>query len=64
VDRAGREKGRGAYVCASPECVTKALGKGRLEHAFRRSCAPSAGLAEAVLADAAQTSETESSDRG
>ena len=52
VDRGGCAAGRGAYVCASLECVTKALAKGRLEHAFRGPCTRPAGGAEGVLEEA------------
>ena len=36
VDAVG--PGRGAYVCAEPGCVEKALKAGRLGHAFRAAC--------------------------
>ena len=52
VDRRWRAAGRGAYVCASLDCLTKALAKGRLEHAFRRPCARPVGGAEEILAEA------------
>jgi len=57
VDRDGCATGRGAYVCPSLECVTKALAKGRLEHAFRRPCTRPAGGAEGVLAEAGRRDE-------
>ena len=31
----GKRPGRGAYACPTVECVTWALRKGRLDHAFR-----------------------------
>ena len=57
VDRDGSAAGRGAYVCGSLECVTKAMAKGRLEHAFRRPCTRPAGGAESVLAEAGRRDE-------
>ena len=30
VDTTGRESGRGAYLCRTPECWSRALGKGSL----------------------------------
>jgi predicted RNA-binding protein YlxR (DUF448 family) len=57
VDGDGCAAGRGAYVCAALECVTKALAKGRLEHAFRRPCTRPAGGAESLLAEAGRRGE-------
>jgi len=38
VDRSGRAKGRGAYLCTEPDCWRTGLGKsGRLERALRTS---------------------------
>jgi predicted RNA-binding protein YlxR (DUF448 family) len=48
VDASG--PGRGAYVCAEPGCVEKALKPGRLGHAFRASCRLDAGLEGTILA--------------
>ncbi|MBI4245564.1 MAG: YlxR family protein [Candidatus Rokubacteria bacterium] len=36
----GEGRGRGAYVCADPQCVERALKTGRLAQAFRK---PSVG---------------------
>ena len=36
VDETGKGAGRGVYACPTPECLTTALRKGRLDHAFRR----------------------------
>ena len=35
VDPTAKRPGRGAYVCARPECWTEALKKDRLAHALR-----------------------------
>jgi predicted RNA-binding protein YlxR (DUF448 family) len=48
ADASGRSPGRGAYVCRTPECLEAALHRGRLAHAFRRSCEAGADLAEEV----------------
>jgi uncharacterized protein len=40
VDHEGRATGRGAYVCATVECMEKALQAGRLGHAFKRPSRP------------------------
>lgn len=48
VDASG--PGRGAYVCAEPGCVEKALKSGRLGHAFRAACRVDEGLELSVLA--------------
>ena len=45
-----RATGRGAYVCAEPDCVERALKSGRLAHAFRAACRPDEGLEISVLA--------------
>jgi len=58
VDRDGRLAGRGAYACASVECLTKALAKGRLEHALRGPCIRPTGGAESVLAEAGRHDES------
>lgn len=50
VDWRGRDAGRGAYVCASMECLVKALGAGRLGHAFRRPSAAPEASAASILA--------------
>jgi predicted RNA-binding protein YlxR (DUF448 family) len=47
VDPSG--SGRGAYVCAEPGCVEKALKAGRLGHAFRAACRVDEGLELSVL---------------
>jgi predicted RNA-binding protein YlxR (DUF448 family) len=47
VDPSG--PGRGAYVCAEPGCVEKALNAGRLRHAFRAACRLDEGLESSVL---------------
>jgi predicted RNA-binding protein YlxR (DUF448 family) len=49
VDDGGRAEGRGAYVCADPGCLGKALHPGRLGHAFKRPCEPPASGAAAIL---------------
>lgn len=53
VDGRGVQPGRGAYVCAAPECVERALKTGRLRHAFRAACRLDEGLEAIVLAEAA-----------
>jgi uncharacterized protein len=40
VDAGGKGTGRGAYACPTVECLTGALRKGRLDHAFRRPTQP------------------------
>jgi len=47
VDASG--PGRGAYVCAEPGCVEKALKVGRLGHAFRAACRLDEGLGVSIL---------------
>jgi len=48
LDAAARNPGRGAYVCASDECVTRGLRRDRLAHAFRQPCRIPAELEPAV----------------
>ena len=36
VDERGKRAGRGVYACPTAECLTAALRRGRLDHAFRR----------------------------
>lgn len=50
VDREGRAAGRGAYVCATTECVEKALKAGRLGHAFKGASRPPQEPAVVILA--------------
>jgi hypothetical protein len=50
VDRDGRAAGRGAYVCATADCVEKALQAGRLGHAFKRATRPPRESAMVILA--------------
>ena len=50
VDATARAAGRGAYVCPDTACVERALIRGRLAHAFRKSCVASPDLAAAVAA--------------
>ena len=35
IDPTGRANGRGAYVCANQECLTKAIKSKQLNRAFR-----------------------------
>lgn len=35
VDLAGKGKGRGAYICLNPECISRAIQPERLKRAFR-----------------------------
>jgi predicted RNA-binding protein YlxR (DUF448 family) len=49
VDRDGRTAGRGAYVCATADCLEKALQAGRLGHAFKRASRPPRETAADVL---------------
>ena len=37
VDLTGKKSGRGAYLCAEPECWQNALKTGKLEYALRTS---------------------------
>lgn len=48
VDVAGREEGRGAYVCCHAACLARGLERGRLAHAFRQPCEVRVSLAEEV----------------
>jgi hypothetical protein len=50
VDPDGRAAGRGAYVCATADCMEKALQAGRLGHAFRRASRPPQETAMVILA--------------
>ena len=50
VDRNGRAAGRGAYMCATTECVEKAVQAGRLGHAFKRASRPPQEPAVVILA--------------
>jgi len=50
VDRDGRAAGRGAYMCATTECVEKAVQAGRLGHAFKRPSCPPQETAVVILA--------------
>jgi len=50
ADRDGRAAGRGAYACATLECMEKALQAGRLGHAFRRVSRPPQEPAMVILA--------------
>jgi predicted RNA-binding protein YlxR (DUF448 family) len=52
VDAGGSRPGRGAYVCAVPDCVQRALKPGRLSHALRAPCRPSGELESTVLSEA------------
>jgi len=36
VDTTGRESGRGAYLCHTPDCWERALGKGALQRSFKQ----------------------------
>ena len=38
MDPASTAPGRGAYVCARDECVTRGVRRDRLAHAFRQPC--------------------------
>ena len=49
VDPGGKASGRGAYVCAAPECIEKALKQKRFERSLNVSSVP-AGLAEELKA--------------
>jgi predicted RNA-binding protein YlxR (DUF448 family) len=50
VDRDGQAAGRGAYVCATTECVEKALQAARLRHAFKGASRPPQEPAVVILA--------------
>jgi predicted RNA-binding protein YlxR (DUF448 family) len=45
VMRDAHGRGRGAYVCADPECVKRAVKPGRLQQAFRTVCVAGPDLA-------------------
>ena len=47
ADRAAA--GRGAYVCATGECLERALKPGRLGHAFRKPSEARADLLDTVV---------------
>ncbi len=49
ADPTGRANGRGAYVCASAECIEKAVKQKRFERALRAGGVPP-DLAEALKA--------------
>ena len=51
VDRDGHAAGRGAYVCATTECVEKALQAGRLGHAFKGASRPPQESVVVILAN-------------
>lgn len=55
VDVGGTGAGRGAYVCAEPECAERALKAGRLAHAFRATCRLGERLESTVLATGRST---------
>jgi len=38
ADPRGSTAGRGAWVCPVEACLTRALQRGRLSHAFRKPC--------------------------
>ena len=40
LDLTGKAAGRGAYICADPDCLAKARKARRLEHAFERQVPP------------------------
>ena len=40
IDATGREPGRGAYLCRTPECWGRALGKGALGRSFKADLTP------------------------
>lgn len=54
VDRTGRANGRGAYICASLECIEKAIKQKRFERSL--SAAAPLALGEDLKALAAQVS--------
>jgi predicted RNA-binding protein YlxR (DUF448 family) len=55
VDAEGCRPGRGAYVCAEPDCTERALKTGRLAHAFRAACRVGDELESTVLAGSHST---------
>ena len=54
VDTAGRANGRGAYICASSECIEKAIKQKRFERSLSGAVPPTLG--EELKALAAQVS--------
>ena len=62
--RAGRTRARGAYACPALECLTGALRKGRLDHAFRRPTEPPAAESAGMASDAEAASKSERGQRG
>ena len=67
VDTRHRAPGRGAYVCATTECVERAVKGGRLTHALRKPCRVAPDVTIAVLQrDSASTalSSGNRADRG
>ncbi|MDA8233757.1 MAG: YlxR family protein [Clostridia bacterium] len=40
IDLTGKKSGRGAYICAKEECLTKAVKGKRLEKAFKQAISP------------------------
>jgi len=50
VDHEGRATGRGAYACATVECLEKALQAGKLAHAFKRASRPPQESVAIILA--------------
>jgi predicted RNA-binding protein YlxR (DUF448 family) len=48
LDPKGTAPGRGAYLCADPSCVERAIKGARFSHAFRKPCSAGASLAEEV----------------
>ena len=40
IDTTGRKNGRGAYICASEECLAKAIKKKGLERSFKMAVDP------------------------
>ena len=40
IDHTGKRSGRGAYICASIECLEKAIKGKRLERALKQAIAP------------------------
>ncbi len=58
ADPSGKANGRGAYVCASAECIDKAVKQKRFERALSASPLPST-LAEELKALSAKVTELE-----
>jgi predicted RNA-binding protein YlxR (DUF448 family) len=42
IDPSGKANGRGAYICASAECIDKAMKQKRFERSLKVSVAPAA----------------------